>query len=110
MTTDRMEIRRPRTGPVIGDESSPARAFIALYFKQAAGQVAKLLARATLQDILDNRMRADGRYSAKLKELRAALDAWIEQTRDMGAIPEKEMIKRGIVSDKLSEYESRKAE
>lgn len=49
------------------------------------------------------------KYQAKLKELRAALDGWIGKTKDMGAIPERELIRRGIVADRLSEYEKRKA-
>lgn len=47
-------------------------------------------------------------HQKKLAELRAALDTWIEQTHDMGAIPETELIKRGLVADKLAEYEQRK--
>lgn len=50
----------------------------------------------------------DPEYASKLKELRAVLDKWIEQTKDLGAIPEKDLIKRGLVADRLSEYESRK--
>jgi N-sulfoglucosamine sulfohydrolase len=45
----------------------------------------------------------------KLKELRAALDAWIEQTGDLGAVPEEELVRRGVVKDVLSKYEERKA-
>jgi hypothetical protein len=48
------------------------------------------------------------KYEAKLKELRTVLDKWVDETHDMGAIPETELIKRGIVSDKLAEYEVRK--
>jgi uncharacterized sulfatase len=50
----------------------------------------------------------DPRYRDKLKELRAALDQWIVDTKDMGAIPEKELIKQGLVADRLAEYEKRK--
>ncbi|MDB6028446.1 MAG: sulfatase, partial [Verrucomicrobiales bacterium] len=50
----------------------------------------------------------DPKHAAKLKELRNAMDKWMEQTHDMGAIPEKELIKRGIVEDRLTEYEKRK--
>jgi len=50
----------------------------------------------------------DPRYRDKLRELRAALDQWIVDTKDMGAIPEKEMIKQGLVADRLAEYEKRK--
>lgn len=40
---------------------------------------------------------------AKLSELRGAMDNWIEQTHDMGAIPETEMIRRGLVADRLTD-------
>lgn len=46
-------------------------------------------------------------HRAKLDELRAALNRWIADTRDMGAIPETELIARGLVADKLSEYAAR---
>jgi hypothetical protein len=47
-------------------------------------------------------------HVAKLKELRAALDTWIKDTGDLGAVPEEELIRRGIVEDVLSGYRSRK--
>jgi hypothetical protein len=38
----------------------------------------------------------------------AALDEWMVDTKDLGAVPEKELIKRGIVKDVLAtEYDSR---
>jgi hypothetical protein len=46
--------------------------------------------------------------NAKVKELRGALDKWIADTKDMGAIPETELIKQGFVEDRLSEYDQRK--
>ncbi len=55
-----------------------------------------------------NNLAGNPKYQAKLKELRAAMDEWIAKTRDMGAIPEHELIKRGVVADRLSEYEKRK--
>lgn len=48
-------------------------------------------------------------HTAKLKELRAALDEWIRKTGDLGAIPEPELIQRGLIADSLSQYEERKA-
>jgi hypothetical protein len=36
------------------------------------------------------------------------MDAWIRDTKDMGEIPEEELIKRGIVRDVLQEYANRK--
>lgn len=55
-----------------------------------------------------NNLAGDPGQVAKLSELRGALDKWIGQTHDMGSIPETELIKRGLVADKLSEYELRK--
>jgi uncharacterized sulfatase len=51
----------------------------------------------------------DPRYRGKLAELRAALDRWLVETKDLGAIPEKELIKQGLVADVLKKYEQRKA-
>src|SRR4030095_3853501 len=50
---------------------------------------------------------AEPMYAGKLAELRTALDNWIEQTKDLGGIAEKDLIKRGLVANKLKEYESR---
>jgi uncharacterized sulfatase len=42
------------------------------------------------------------------KEMSDALDQWIKDTKDLGEVPEKELIKRGIVRDLLSkEYDAR---
>ena len=42
------------------------------------------------------------------KEMSAALDTWIKDTKDLGEVPEKELIKRGIVKDVLTaEYDAR---
>jgi uncharacterized sulfatase len=42
------------------------------------------------------------------KELSDALDKWVKDTNDLGEVPEKELIKRGIVKDVLAtEYEAR---
>jgi len=43
-----------------------------------------------------------------LKEMRAALDHWIEETKDLGSVPEEELIKRGLVRDVLSTYAERR--
>jgi uncharacterized sulfatase len=48
------------------------------------------------------------RHQGVLKEMRAALDHWIEQTHDLGAVPEAELIKRGLVKDVSDRYEERK--
>ena len=43
-----------------------------------------------------------------LKEHRAALDKWVLDTKDLGEVPEKELIQRGVVRDVLStEYDAR---
>ncbi len=42
------------------------------------------------------------------KEMSAALDKWMLDTKDLGAVPEKELIAKGLVADRLAtEYESR---
>lgn len=47
-------------------------------------------------------------HQEKLQELRAVLDKWIVDTKDLGAVPETELIKKGLVVDRLStEYAAR---
>ncbi len=47
-------------------------------------------------------------HEATLKAMRAALDRWMKDTKDLGDVPEKELIKKGIVKDVLTaEYEQR---
>jgi uncharacterized sulfatase len=47
-------------------------------------------------------------HQATLKEMRAALDQWIKDTKDLGEVPEQELINRGLVEDKLNkEYAER---
>ena len=42
------------------------------------------------------------------KEMSDALDKWIKDTKDLGEVPEKELIKRGVVKDVLTtEYDDR---
>jgi hypothetical protein len=41
-------------------------------------------------------------YRPILMEHRAALDAWIEETGDLGGVPERELIERGLVEDILA--------
>ncbi|HTU89748.1 MAG TPA: sulfatase [Gemmataceae bacterium] len=53
-------------------------------------------------------LTGDLKYKDKLAELRAALDRWMEETKDLGTFSERELIKRGLVADRLSEYEKRK--
>ena len=56
-----------------------------------------------INNLIDSR-----KHRAKLNELRQALNGWIEETHDLGTVPETELIARGLVADKLSEYEVRK--
>jgi N-sulfoglucosamine sulfohydrolase len=47
-------------------------------------------------------------HRAILKEMREALDRWVKETKDLGEVPEKELIRRGLVRDVLStEYAER---
>lgn len=47
-------------------------------------------------------------HEATLKKMRAALDQWIKDTKDLGEVPEKELIKKGVVKDVLTaEYDQR---
>jgi N-sulfoglucosamine sulfohydrolase len=55
-----------------------------------------------------NNLIASPAHAAKLDELRAALDDWLAKTGDLGAIPEPDLIKRGLIADSLSQYEQRK--
>ena len=47
-------------------------------------------------------------HQEKLKELRAALKDWIVKTKDLGEVPESELVKRGLVVDKTAEYDERR--
>ena len=55
-----------------------------------------------------NNLIASPDHTAKLTELRAALDDWLTKTGDLGAIPEPDLIKRALIADSLSQYEQRK--
>jgi N-sulfoglucosamine sulfohydrolase len=54
-----------------------------------------------------NNLAGKPEHESVLREMRAALDHWIVETRDMGSIKEEEMVRRGIVADKLEEYARR---
>jgi uncharacterized sulfatase len=45
-------------------------------------------------------LAGDPRHLAILEEYRAALDRWIVATGDLGAVPERELIRRGLLADK----------
>ncbi|NOT62850.1 MAG: hypothetical protein HOP19_21790, partial [Acidobacteria bacterium] len=48
-----------------------------------------------------NNLANDSKHQKMLREMRAALDKWIIETKDLGELPETELIKRGIVKDVL---------
>jgi N-sulfoglucosamine sulfohydrolase len=52
-------------------------------------------------------LAGDSRFKPVLKEMHAALDQWMTDTRDLGAVPEEELIRRGMVANKLPEYNAR---
>ena len=58
---------------------------------------------------IKNLLNSDSAVAEKVRrEMSAALDKWIIDTKDLGEVPEKELIKRGIVKDVLStEYDAR---
>jgi N-sulfoglucosamine sulfohydrolase len=47
-------------------------------------------------------------HKAKLEELRSALDRWMLEVGDFGAMPESELVRRGLVKDVSADYEARK--
>ena len=47
------------------------------------------------------------KHAPVLRELRAALEQWMADTGDLGAVPEEELIARGLVADRLQEYNLR---
>lgn len=46
-------------------------------------------------------------HGAKLEELRAALDDWIERYGGYALVNERELVKRGVVKDRIEEYQQR---
>lgn len=51
---------------------------------------------------------ADSPAHAEAKRgLAAALDRWLRETGDLGAVPERELIARGLVMDRMDEYRAR---
>lgn len=53
-------------------------------------------------------LAADPAHRATLEAMRATLDQWIAKTGDLGAVPERELIRRGVVKDVLTgEYAER---
>lgn len=52
-------------------------------------------------------LAGEARLAPVLTEMRAALEQWMADTSDLGAVPEPELIRRGLVADKLPEYNAR---
>ncbi|HEX3149412.1 MAG TPA: sulfatase [Gemmataceae bacterium] len=53
-------------------------------------------------------LASDAAHADKLKELRTVLDRWVTDTKDLGEVPEDELIKCGRVVDRLTtEYAER---
>jgi uncharacterized sulfatase len=53
-------------------------------------------------------LAADPAHVDTLADMRAALDRWITDTKDLGEVPEQELIRRGLVKDVLNaEYAAR---
>lgn len=83
--------------PTQRDFFSPTKPLEELYDCQADS--------SNVSNIADSK---DPQVSAKLVELRGALDRWIHETNDLGAVPETELIRRGLVADRLKrEYADR---
>jgi uncharacterized sulfatase len=53
-------------------------------------------------------LAADPKHQDRLGSMREALDRWVERTGDVDSVPERELIRRGLVADRLAEYEARK--
>jgi N-sulfoglucosamine sulfohydrolase len=54
-----------------------------------------------------NNLAESPEHQSVLRELRVVLDRWMEETRDMGSIPESEMVKRRLVKDMTEQYKDR---
>ena len=53
-------------------------------------------------------LAADAAHGETLRTMRAAVDKWIVDTKDLGGTPERELIAKGLVRDVLSaEYDAR---
>jgi uncharacterized sulfatase len=55
-----------------------------------------------------NNLAQSAEHRQILAELRGVLERWAEETGDLGAVPETELIRRGLVRDVLKKYEERK--
>jgi hypothetical protein len=50
----------------------------------------------------------DPAHRAKIEELSTALDKWLADTNDLGAVSEQELVDRGLVADRIGEYAERR--
>jgi len=55
-----------------------------------------------------NNLADSAGHQQKLVELRSALEEWMAETKDLGAVSESELIGRGLVKDVVKEYRRRK--
>jgi len=53
-------------------------------------------------------LAADPKFQAPLLEMRAALDQWIVDTKDLGEMPETELVKRGLIAAQPAELRAKK--
>lgn len=60
-----------------------------------------------IHNLIDSKEPA---HVAKMQELRTALDGWIKDVGDLGAVPEAELVRRGVVRDVSSKNDARKGE
>ena len=49
-------------------------------------------------------LAGDAKFAPVLGGMRSALEKWIVETGDLGAVAEEELIRRGLVADQLKEY------
>ena len=54
-----------------------------------------------------NNLAGGSQHGTVLKEMRAELERWMIETKDLGAMPESEMIRQGIIADQREEYARR---
>ena len=47
-------------------------------------------------------------HQSVLRDLRAALDRWMKETKDLGEVPEAELVRRGLVKDMAEQYGDRR--
>jgi uncharacterized sulfatase len=55
-----------------------------------------------------NNLAGSPEHQAVLRDLRGALDRWMRETNDLGAVPETELVRRELVKDMTEQYRARK--